>query len=392
FESRHRAGSLWRLVMGFGLFCTTTHVAFAQLSLTISSPPILPDGLLNTAYSYTLSAVGGTPPYTWAFRSGKLPSGIAFDAASGGLSGTPTAVAMFKFRIRVTDSLKKNADKDFTLTINNPIPLTSGINPTSTNAGGPAFTLTVSGLNFVSGSTVRWNGSDRPTTFNNATTLTASISAGDIVSSGTASITVNNPGPGGGASNEMGFATRSHRASISGINPTAANAGGPAFTLTVSGSNFISGSTVRWNGSDRPTTFNSATTLTASISASDIVSAGTASITVNNPGPGGGLSNALSFTISTALTITTSATLPEGTVNTAYSGTLSASGGTPPYTWSVSSGSVPPGLSLSASDGKLSGTLTSAGTFSFTVQVLDSANTSATKQLTLAIKNPLPSI
>src|SRR5207249_6981958 len=86
---------------------------------------------------------------------------------------------------------------------------------------------------------------------------------------------------------------------------------------------------------------------------------------LNNPSPGGGTSNALTFTILAPLTITTSATLPDGLVNTAYSKTLSASGGTKPYTWALASGPLPPGLSLTASNGTLNGTLTSAGTFSF---------------------------
>src|SRR5262245_43251962 len=101
FERIRRAGSLWRLVViPFCLFCITTHVAFAQLDLAITTPPNLPDGLLNTPYSFTLSAVGGTPPYTWDFRSGSLPAGIALtDATNGVLSGVPTTGGMFKFRV-----------------------------------------------------------------------------------------------------------------------------------------------------------------------------------------------------------------------------------------------------------------------------------------------------
>jgi uncharacterized protein (TIGR03437 family) len=67
--------------------------------------------------------------------------------------------------------------------------------------------------------------------------------------------------------------------------------------LTVNGSNFVNGAVVRWNGADRQTMFVNGTQLTAAIPASDIASAGTASVTVFNPAPGGGLSNALSFTI-----------------------------------------------------------------------------------------------
>jgi 6-phosphogluconolactonase len=71
--------------------------------------------------------------------------------------------------------------------------------------------------------------------------------------------------------------------------------------LTVIGPNdFVAGLVVRWNGSDRPTTSNgSVNGLTAQISASDIATAGTAVVTVFNPGPGGGLSNSLTFTITT---------------------------------------------------------------------------------------------
>ena len=87
---------------------------------------------------------------------------------------------------------------------------------------------------------------------------------------------------------------------LSSLSPADAAVGGPAFTLTVNGSNFVSGSVVRWNGAARPTTFVSSTRLTASIPASDIASGGEAPITVTNPG--GGASNAVTFGIN-AMTV-----------------------------------------------------------------------------------------
>jgi N-acetylneuraminic acid mutarotase len=84
---------------------------------------------------------------------------------------------------------------------------------------------------------------------------------------------------------------------IAALSPSSATAGGPDFTLTVQGSNFISGSVVRWNGSDMTTVFVSGSTLTVSVPAGDISSVGTVMVTVFNPGPGGGLSSASTFTI-----------------------------------------------------------------------------------------------
>jgi C1A family cysteine protease/putative hemolysin len=86
--------------------------------------------------------------------------------------------------------------------------------------------------------------------------------------------------------------------SLTSLDPNSKTAGGSAFTLTVNGTNFKNGvSTVRWKGSNRTTTYISSTQLQASILASDIASAGTASVTVFNSSPGGGTSNALTFTI-----------------------------------------------------------------------------------------------
>jgi glucose/arabinose dehydrogenase len=81
------------------------------------------------------------------------------------------------------------------------------------------------------------------------------------------------------------------------LSPAAVIAGDPGFTLTVNGSAFVYGSVVRWNGSDRPTTFVLASKLTAAIPASDITSAGAASVTVFTPLPGGGTSGALTLNI-----------------------------------------------------------------------------------------------
>jgi hypothetical protein len=79
--------------------------------------------------------------------------------------------------------------------------------------------------------------------------------------------------------------------------PDAAEPGGAGFTLEVNGAGFVATSTVNWNGSPRATTFVSSSQLTATILASDIATASTASVAVVNPSPGGGASNPLYFSI-----------------------------------------------------------------------------------------------
>ena len=75
--------------------------------------------------------------------------------------------------------------------------------------------------------------------------------------------------------------------------PASIAPGGPSFTLTVNGTGFVSGASINWNGSPLSTTFVSTSQLTASVPAANIASAGTATITVTNPSPGGGVSNAI---------------------------------------------------------------------------------------------------
>lgn len=87
---------------------------------------------------------------------------------------------------------------------------------------------------------------------------------------------------------------------ISSIEPSTAVEGGGGFKLTVSGAGFVSTSVVRWNGKDRETTFISSTELEAEILSTDVEESGEASVSVVNPSPGGGVSNAVTFTIEEA--------------------------------------------------------------------------------------------
>lgn len=84
--------------------------------------------------------------------------------------------------------------------------------------------------------------------------------------------------------------------------PDAAAPGSTAFTLTVTGTGFVIGSTVNWNGSSRTTTFISSSKLTVAILASDVSAPGTATVTVTSPGLGGGVSNAQFFQVVNAAT------------------------------------------------------------------------------------------
>ncbi|MDB5885645.1 MAG: Kelch domain protein, partial [Polaromonas sp.] len=196
---------------------------------------------------------------------------------------------------------------------NNPVPVLSSISPTGAATGAAAFTLSVTGTGFVPASEVRWNGVKRTTTYMSASQLTAAIPASDLQAAGTAQVTVATPAPGGGTSVAQTFTVSSTPVpgnpvpALASLSPVSAVAGGPAFALTVNGSNFVSGTTgsrVRWNGSDRPTTFVSATRLSAAIPATDIAAVGTAQVTVINPTPGGGTSASQLFSIASGQNLT----------------------------------------------------------------------------------------
>ncbi|HKZ79240.1 MAG TPA: IPT/TIG domain-containing protein [Pyrinomonadaceae bacterium] len=190
-----------------------------------------------------------------------------------------------------------------TLVINNALPVITGISPATAIVGGSAFTLTVNGTGFVSGSIVRLNNADRTTSFVSSTQLTAQIAAADIAATGIANITVFSPTPGGGTAIPAQLAINNPVPTLTSISPTTKTTGAAAFTLTVNGTLFKSSSVVRFSGSDRPTIFVSSTQLTAQISAADVSSGGVFAITVFTPAPGGGTSNSSDLSVNNPLPI-----------------------------------------------------------------------------------------
>ena len=197
----------------------------------------------------------------------------------------------------------------------NPIPAIATISPTSAAAGSTgSFTLTINGTNFVATSTVDFGGMVLTTTFVSSRQLTATIPAPATLP-GSVAVTVTNPAPGGGTSNAVNFTfTGSNPVpTVSSLNPGASVVGGGAFTLTVSGSNFVPGSVVRWNSSNLPTTYNSSSELVAQVPASNLTAKSTATITVSNPTPGGGISNSVSFYIVLGLNPVSVAVAPDST-------------------------------------------------------------------------------
>lgn len=180
---------------------------------------------------------------------------------------------------------------------NAPGPPVASLSPQSAIAGAPSVAVGIRGSGFIGASQVQWNGLPQTTVLVDGTSLLALIPAPLLVSSGTNSVTVLNPG---GVSSPLVFTAGSltPAPSISGLLPTSAMAGGAALALTVNGANFISSSTVLWNGQPRQTLFVNATQLSAEILNADIAVPVTADVAVLTPGSG--TSTAVAFTVTAA--------------------------------------------------------------------------------------------
>ncbi len=225
-------------------------------------------------------------------------------------------------------------------------PTITTLTPGSVPVGATSPTqVVVTGTNYLSGSTVQVNGSNRATTFNTATSLTFALTVADQSSAALLSITVTNPAP----SNRVSAATtllvgqRTSTPSITSISPGSAFSGGSAFALSVTGTNLGSTSTVKWNGVSLATAVSGsgATTLVAQVPASLLSSAGTATITVVNPTATPTTSNAATFTIlNPPAPVLTSVSPAYGAINTAEALTLTGSGFQPNTTLSLNGTAV----------------------------------------------------
>jgi hypothetical protein len=176
-------------------------------------------------------------------------------------------------------------------------PTITSLNPNAATAGGPGFTMTVNGTGYATGTVVLWNGTVLSTTFVSETQLTASVPANLIANAGNANVTVSSPS--GPVSNAVAF-TISPPPTIQSLSPNSVTAGSPGFTLTVNGTGYAAGSVVQWNGTALTTTYVSSIKLTASVPANLIANAGSANVTVMNPG--GAVSNAVAIAIGSSPT------------------------------------------------------------------------------------------
>ncbi|MGY0675014.1 putative Ig domain-containing protein [Xanthomonas campestris] len=272
--------------------------------LNIAAPPImvapstLPAATRGTAYSQTLSASGGTAPYTYALASGALPAGLTL-ASNGTLSGTATVEGSFNFTVTATDAGSFTANQAYSLTVAAP----NLVLPASSLPAGTAGQAYSASITPATGGTAPYSYA-----------LTAgALPAGVVVDVATG-----------------------------GLSGTPTVAGTFNFTLTVSDS---------------------------------------------TPSPAAQASRSYTLTIAAPVIVVAPTALPAVTRGTAYSQTLSASGGTAPYTYAVSAGNMPAGLTL-ASNGTLSGTATVEGSFNFTVTATDANTFTASQAYAVTVAGP----
>jgi hypothetical protein len=135
-----------RVADSIGAVTTKPFVLAVTSALTITTASPLPSGTVGGAYSQTLAASGGTPPYTWTVSAGSLPAGLTLSAA-GVLSGAPAqACSNCTFTVRAADSAGAAATKQLALTIGVPSAPTlsfSGLSGNLNPADQPAFNITL---------------------------------------------------------------------------------------------------------------------------------------------------------------------------------------------------------------------------------------------------------
>ncbi|MEB2233544.1 putative Ig domain-containing protein [Xanthomonas campestris pv. campestris] len=365
----------------------TLTVAGATVTLPAAS---LPAGTAGQAYSGALNpATGGIPPYTYAVTAGALPAGITLNGSSGALTGTPGSVGSFAFSVTATDSTSgtpSQGTRGYTLNIAAPpIVVAPSTLPAATRGTAYSQTLSASGGTapytyalasgaLPAGLTLASNGTLSGTatvegSFNFTVTAT---DAGSFTANQAYSLTVAGPNLVLPASSlPAGTAGQAYSASI-----TPATGGTAPYSYALTAGALPTGVVVDVATGGLSGTPTVAGTFNFTLTVSD-----------STPSPAAQASRSYTLTIAAPVIVVAPTALPAATRGTAYSQTLSASGGTAPYTYAVSAGNVPAGLTL-ASNGTLSGTATVEGSFNFTVTATDANTFTASQAYAVTVAGP----
>lgn len=374
--------------------------ASATVNLTINAAPLittpsLPGGEVGVPYSQTLATSGGTAPFVFSIAGGALPGGLTLDGTTGTISGSPTGLGAFSFTASFTDAAGAVATKALSIAVASDPVISTTTLPAGTvgsiysppsgfqlvgSGGTGALTWTPAGGTMPPGLGLSGAGviSGTPTGSNGFYSFTVKATDGDgkfatqnlsiSVSGGTVtalSITTSSPLPSGDIG--VGYATS---LSASGGTPpyTWIVTGAPPLPsgLALSGAGQITGTPTAATGA--PVTVNFKVTDSAGVPQT--------------------ATTGLAISVNNAVTFTTT-TLSAADNSFAYNHSVSALGGSGTFTYMVTSGALPAGLSLNGATGAITGTPTGTGTSNFTITALDGLGGQASGALSIAVNPPL---
>jgi uncharacterized protein YhjY with autotransporter beta-barrel domain len=349
------------------------------------SPGSLPVGTNGTSYTAAVVASGGTGTgYTYSLTAGSLPPGLSA-GSNGAITGLPSTVGNYTFSVTATDSAGNTGTGSYVLSVGPGAVLTIGPASLPAATNGTAYTATITATGGTgSGYTYALTSGSLPTNFamTSAGVITGTPTA---VQSGTFTVTATDVA---GNTGTRTYTLAVGPGAVLTVGPASlpAATNGTAYTATITATGGTgSGYTYAVTSGSLPTGLALASDGALSGTPSAVQSRTFGVTATDSDGNTGTRSYTLAVSPGDVLTISP-VTLPVVTQGVPYTATLTAAGGVVPYTFSLASGTLPTGLSLTPNTGEIAGTTRASGTYTVAVRAVDSVGNYGTKAYTFTIQ------